>query len=215
MEFDELTNVQWRDAISDFNAWESPESIVFQRVLEYIKPEYSIDELIEIYEQAQGFSVAQGFPVGVYTKYLCCSVQIVATYNAFADIVRNVSKCRSDDGSEFGFGFDYEMKRLMGSVLFTFDLEDRTISQQLLGAAGVDYKSIFESNKQDTIAYVQTWTPIDFDPGDTVESAVYNFGISALITEDVFGTSDEVEARRRLLQRVKERNPNFVLKYLA
>lgn len=206
MELNELTNVQWRDAISDFNAWESPESIVFQRVLEYIKPEYSIDELIEIYEQAQGFSV------GFHTKYLCCSVLTVATYNAFADIVRN---CRSDDGSEFGFGFDYEMKRLMGSVLFTFHLEDRTISQQLLGAAGVDYKSIFESNKQDTIAYVQTWTPIDFDPGDTVESAVYNFGISALITEDVFGTSDEVEARRRLLQRVKERNPNFVLKYLA
>ncbi len=205
MELNELTNVQWRDAISDFNEWESPESIVFQRVLEYIKPEYSIGELIEIYEQAQGFSV------GFYTKYLCYSVQIVATYNAFADIVRN---CRSDDGSEFGFGFDYEMKRLMESVLFTFYLDDRTISQQLLGAAGVDYKSIFESNKQDTIAYDQTWTPIDFDPGD-IESAVYNFGISALITEDVFGTSDEVEARRRLLQRVKERNPNFVLKYLA
>jgi hypothetical protein len=81
MEFNELTNVQWRDAISDFNAWESPESIVFQRVLEYIKPEYTIDEVLEIYEQAQGLSGG-----GFHAKYFCCAVQIVATYNAFADI---------------------------------------------------------------------------------------------------------------------------------
>lgn len=206
MEFNELTNVQWRDAISDFNAWESPESIVFQRVLEYIKPEYTIDEVIAIYEQAQGLSGG-----GFHAKYFCCAVQIVATYNAFADIVRN---CRSDDGHEFGFGFDYEMARLIDSVLYTFNLEDRTISQQLLDAAGVDYQSIFERSKQQTIAYDQPWVPINFDHG-TVEDAVYNYGISALITEDVFGTSNEVEARRRLFQRVKERNPNFVLKYLA
>lgn len=207
MNSNELTIGQWCNAISDFNVWENPESVVFERVLQHIKKEYPIDELIEIYERAQDI----GSGMEIYSKYICCAVQAVATYDAFADILRN---CCSYDSVKFGFSFDYEMHSLIESVLFTFDLEDRTISQQLLDAAGIDYKSIFVNNKQHTIAYNQTWTPRNFNPGDTIEEAVY-YGISALITEDVFGTANEVEVRRKLLQRVKERNPNFVLTYLA
>lgn len=200
---------------------------IFDEIVARIPNKLTIDELIEIYNSGivlAGFGDVVGplygaeFPSFEVSRYLCNAVVMYYTMQYFHEktgIVLDVLKeqIASEDDTAFSVLQDLDMFLdevccEMYAARRKVEVRYTTVVEQLLAGAGIDYQSRISADDPDSI----TVLPI---LGDSTPESVIAYGVDAVLDCDYDGITGDGDFGTRvwLLNRIKERNPNFVLNF--
>ena len=196
----------------------------FDKIANMIPNKFTIDELIEIYSHGierdkTFYRFFGGCRETSYTNfsYLCNAVVMYYAekyffeHNMFGYTEEYLNQQISSSNGIYGVlgALDAFLSDVFCEMVMLREETDErstTVVEQLLAGAGIDYKS--------RIAAIDGTPDTEIIPmrGDSTEQCVVSYGIAAVLSFDDCGCCG-TDARRWILNQIKELNPNFVLNY--
>lgn len=203
----ERSEIDWGYEIREIIGWENSESPVMKAVDEFIKPEYTIDELIDIYAFCQQLAQSHLCYNRQLYGYLCFAIVAHATAHWFNSIAESI------DSPEH-----INMDSLINAVWYNY-YPPTDVTLQLLEAAEIDYETRLNDSEFDSVMghnnryqFEDRRTVIESN-GSDIDAILEKYGLEVFISPDDYGTSDLVEMRFALLRDIRDKNPVFVLRF--